>query len=78
MPCYYTGSAEGDRALALEEAEKENTAIITELTQMLCSTLTEMEGHLEPEQVEAILSKRTQTWWRKHKKIDAKRNRKPK
>lgn len=34
MPCTYTGSLEGDRALALEESREELGKIITKLTHM--------------------------------------------
>lgn len=66
MPCYYTGSAEGDAALAHEESNKKHKSTITKLTRMLCDSCKEMEakGIEIPKSVKA--------WWIRHKKIDKK------
>lgn len=80
MPCYYTGSAEGDRALAAEEAISNNYApLITELTEMLCACCHEL--FREPKsQIELAdnpisssnLPQKVKDWWKEHQKIDEK------
>lgn len=71
MPCYYTGSAEGDRALAAEEGKERLVKKITNLTQMLCDCcqFIEASGYDMP-------YKGIENFWKKHKKIDAKRKKK--
>lgn len=73
MPCTYTGSIEGDRALAASEA-------LTEVTDNLCRVLTlvDAHNHLVSNDEEAEfrvieLPKDIEKFWREHKKIDAKR-----
>ncbi len=71
MPCYYTGSAEGDRALAWEESAKENAETITKLTQLLCEACTELY------KVDGLsrsynLSKDLDKWWKEHQRVDKK------
>ena len=70
MPCYQTGSAEGDARLDAEEARKE----LTDTTRMLCRLMTVL--------VEADVFKGTtfigkvdglQEWWRLHQEIDRQR-----
>jgi len=56
MPCYYTGSAEGDRALAAQEAKEELQRIITATAQVAC----EIGKLLTPAQ-RAKLSRKTIT-----------------
>jgi hypothetical protein len=68
MPCYYTGSKEGDAALAYEESVKSLTKKITKLTRLLCKTCEHIE-HLEV----TFPSEEIENWWEKHKKTDAKR-----
>lgn len=60
MPCYITGTAEGDEKLFHDEE-------MTKLTQMLCETLRALEASngKVPESVKS--------WWASHKKVDAKR-----
>jgi hypothetical protein len=72
MPCTYTGSLEGDARLAASEALAKKTSTLTKVTQMLCATCTKAEkaGRLD------LLSPKTQVWWKKHKKQDAKRKKK--
>ena len=67
MPCYYTGSAEGDRALAAQEAKEELQRIITATAQVAC----EIGKLLTPAQ-RAKLSRKTMAWLTRHEKIDAK------
>lgn len=69
MPCYYTGTAEGDARLAASEANSK----VTELTQHLCAVLTNLETEIGYESNEwfKIVSDSVHGWWRKHKAIDA-------
>jgi hypothetical protein len=63
MPCYMTGSTDGDRAMASEEE-------VTRLTRMLCQLCHAMESteHIRMYEHRAPgLAK----WWRDHKAIDA-------
>lgn len=64
MPCYITGSSEGDQRLYAEEARKK----AQHLTQMLCETCRrlEREGSLY------ILGSEIASWWIEHKKTDQK------
>jgi hypothetical protein len=67
MPCYYTGSAEGDARLAAEEAQ----TALTNVTQMLCALMTLIETHhdyLMPD-----VPSNVRIWWDRHKEIDKKR-----
>lgn len=69
MPCTYTGSIEGDRALASSER-------LTEVTEMLCRTLTRFEGILNTElnsPLAGVLDDDIVKWWEEHKVIDARR-----
>lgn len=62
MPCTYTGSIEGDRAMAAaEKAEK-----LTEVTAMLCEAC----KLLDRKQYTHELSQKTINWWYEHKKLD--------
>lgn len=63
MPCYYTGSAEGDVNLAATEARES----LTKVTAMLCDTLDEVER----EGILHFCSPETQAWWAEHQRIDA-------
>ena len=69
MPCTYTGSLEGDRALAAQKNADHLAKQITNLTQLLCKTLTIVEAHDGLE----YLPKDVNKWWSAHKKIDARR-----
>lgn len=64
MPCYYTGSAEGDAELRAEESRK----LVTELTQMLCSLCEKIP--------EKDLPQNVAKWYKKHRKVDEERVRK--
>lgn len=57
MPCTYTGSIEGDRALASEE-------LITELTQRLCRAFEVLDSH----NLTYSLPSKDKRWWKSHKK----------
>lgn len=59
MPCYYTGSAEGDANLAAKEARD----ALTEVTALLCSMCSAYENN---QGVPAAVAK----WWSQHKKMD--------
>jgi hypothetical protein len=65
MPCYVTGSAEGDANLRAENARN----LATELTDLLCETCKYMDKTGVP------LPNRTAKWWSKHQKIDSRRKR---
>lgn len=73
MPCYYTGSAEGDRELAREEQAEKLAAKITELTRFLCAACQVIEAHKCDSGAGLPLPKGLDAWWNAHKKIDAKR-----
>lgn len=70
MPCYYTGSAEGDLRLAAEEREK----TMTQLTQLLCKSCKELSKYAFMQHWPEDLRK----WYSNHKKVDAERKRKEK
>lgn len=63
MPCYHTGSAEGDANLAAEEARRE----VTTLTRLLCQACERLEAH------DIIMTRDVKSWWDRHKEIDATR-----
>lgn len=65
MPCYVTGSAAGDSALYLKEAQEE----ATKTTEMLCETLQILESK-NPKLLKT-LSPQIKKWWKNHKKIDS-------
>ena len=65
MPCYQTGSAEGDARLSLhEEAQK-----VEILTNMLCGLCTKLEKYYATSIIneDPVLSQ----WWKEHQKKDA-------
>lgn len=61
MPCYVTGSREGDNALAWEEAHKRD---VQKLTRLLCQALQLLEH------TDTAIPKGLTTWWEKHKDQD--------
>lgn len=64
MPCFMTGSAEGDAALARDEAAAETTKV----TRLLCALLKELPPtHPAIDRVPGL-----KRWRDKHQKIDAK------
>jgi len=63
MPCYLTGSPEGDARLTLQEAQ-ENA---TNLCEMLCIACRYIEHK------DLTIPIEIQRWWSIHKKIDKKR-----
>lgn len=65
MPCYATGSRQGDLELSLNDAQK----IATKATQRLCATLEVFEQYEEFNLLPADVKR----WWRKHKEVDARR-----
>lgn len=66
MPCYMTGSAEGDANLAASEARRE----ATRLTRLLCVACALLE------QSHKKLPAQLKEWWDNHKKVDeARKNR---
>lgn len=71
MPCYATGSAEGDARLSEQEAHIETTKV----TDMLCRTLSQLEDEEWDQNVQIIryLPKDVQRWWKEHKKLDKQR-----
>jgi hypothetical protein len=68
MPCTYTGSLEGDRALAAEEEADKLADIITTLTQMLCSVCRAVEEIGR----EDIFDPLVEGWWQDHQLVDEK------
>jgi hypothetical protein len=60
MPCYVTGSAEGDAELAAADAIKE----LTKVTRLLCLVCKEAEKN------NGELPKSVWDWWEKHSKQD--------
>lgn len=60
MPCYYTGTREGDLELNLEEKSE----ALTKVTRLLCEVCQKFEGKLP---------KNAQVWWSEHKEIDRER-----
>lgn len=68
MPCYQTGSREGDALLEAEEAR----AGVTKLTRLLCSACSILES-LEDGQHLELWPKDLSVWWRDHKSIDDQR-----
>ena len=67
MPCYATGSAEGDARLDAHESAQE----VTYLTRMLCAVCSNLE--LPTVKGLSYLSLEGQAWWKEHKLIDAER-----
>lgn len=65
MPCYTTGSAEGDAHLAAQEAHE----AATKASRAACDALNliEQRGAL------SFVSADTLTWWREHQKTDRER-----
>ena len=59
MPCYITGSAEGDTLLSLEDEYKRE---LTKLTRISCK----LARQLEDNKIEIL--KGCRAWWVKHKK----------
>jgi hypothetical protein len=64
MPCYYTGTAEGDAKLQRNEANK----ALTKVTRLLCRLCRHHDKYslldMPPE---------VRKWWKKHQMIDNKR-----
>lgn len=74
MPCYVTGSREGDLELNAQEAQTE----ATKATRLLCSVMSAIdEAANNGVSMRHYLPADAVTWWAKHKKVDAKRKRKP-
>ena len=69
MPCYRTGSFEGDRALALRENNEALRTLITKLTRVACDALSVLSEYEEFDRVKP----ETKLWWAKHEKIDRER-----
>lgn len=71
MPCYLTGSAEGDALLAVEEAHEE----ATKMADMLCRVLTRYEMIRPQLSFRSLMEEHSDIaeWWVLHKKIDTKR-----
>lgn len=66
MPCYVTGSAEGDARLAASEARERCTT----LTRLLCEAM----DHLTAKQ-SRLWSDELSQWWAEHQRIDEERKR---
>ena len=62
MPCYYTGSAEGDRALQAKEA-------LDEMTSIACFAFSVLEEH----NLLSTAPKAYRNWWSRHKTADRER-----
>lgn len=78
MACYYTGSAEGDADLARQE----NAKALTNVTQMLCGVMTDLEKRYRHRSRDNAYRNVLQAvpgldeWWEEHKKIDTQRQEK--
>ena len=72
MPCYYTGSAEGDAQLAADEARRE----LTRVTRVACELWELVESIPMLHHNLQVLSGPTLRWIRQHQKIDKKRRHK--
>ncbi len=70
MPCFYTGSAEGDAKLQADDARK----ALTITTEMLCTVCALIDDHNTCHDANDFarldLPKDVKKWWKKHKKID--------
>lgn len=78
MPCTYTGSLEGDRALAAEEALSKKVSSLTKVTQFLCYVLEKLEESKSTSVkivTDTLLKENDElnTWWKKHKERDKER-----
>lgn len=72
MPCYMTGSAEGDRAYAQHEAGTDREQLLElsqKLTRMLCSLCREIEMSRKHGTAVDIPTE-VAVWWRAHKAVD--------
>lgn len=72
MPCTYTGSLEGDRALDAQEYAEELEASRDEMTALACAAFQVLEK-------QGLLGEMTfhqRKWWRSHKAADAARQKK--
>lgn len=69
MPCYYTGSAEGDRALAATEKAEELATKLTQMTEFACEAMAIVEHQGFAKSCTYALRK----WWQDHQKIDQQR-----
>lgn len=65
MPCYATGSREGDMELSLNESNKE----VTKLTRLLCEACGIIVMEIDAE-FKDLASKRLNDWYTAHQKID--------
>lgn len=65
MPCYATGSAEGDARLSASEARSEATKAV----RMLCAACRIIDRH----KLRAEMPNELINWWRNHQKIDEER-----
>lgn len=72
MPCYYTGSAEGDRALAAQENADKLAEKLTEMTELACEAM----EIIDKAGIAYTSSYKLRDWWKKHKKLDAARKHK--
>lgn len=72
MPCYYTGSAEGDAALAQKESSEKLAKELSTTTDLLCTTLKQLES-TSPAAIKKLPAN-IQDWWKKHKKVDQRRS----
>lgn len=69
MPCFITGSAEGDAQLAASEARAEATKV----TRLLCTVMETLEYGDDEHLVRDVPN--LHAWWAEHKRIDAERKR---
>lgn len=65
MPCYVTGSAEGDARLSAREAQQRATLA----ARVACEALSLLEQGSYVE----VLSEEAQVWWAQHKLVDEQR-----
>lgn len=70
MPCYATGSAEGDARLSAQEARAEATRV----TALLCRACRIIEQRVCKLKDGGPIMAELSAWWAKHQKVDRERD----
>ena len=84
MPCTYTGSLEGDRALLAEESSKTAKSELDRITSYLCAVCNYLEFTGSSSEAEEFLAEAAANkhlpkhsitdWWQDHKLSDLRKN----
>lgn len=77
MPCYDTSYGE-DYSLELKKRSKRLKKRLDLTTRLLCSLCKALEKSKQKEIIDTVSSGDLGTWWKNHKKIDARKKRKGK